>query len=64
MHQGIATPVWTSFLERGDLDSETLGGNSLCITWTTEAEKAGLQGEKNEVNVQKMKRQLRILAVF
>lgn len=28
MDQGIATSDWTSFLERGNLDFETLGGSN------------------------------------
>lgn len=64
MDQGIATLDWTSFLERGNLDSETLGGNNLYITCTMEPEKAHLQEEKNEFNVQKMQRQWRVLMVF
>lgn len=63
MCQGIANPVWISFLERGDIDSEISGGNILCIKWTMAAEKAFLQREKNKVNVQKMQGQVRILAV-
>lgn len=53
MDQGVACPVWTSFLERGDIDSETRGGNILCITRTVKAEKACLQRENIEVNMQK-----------